>query len=180
MKFKKSLVALALVGVATAAWATVTFNASSGTGFIGRGDVITFCGKACLVTAPSIVYTEQVQYAYDCLAVWDTETGGKNTKTIHHVNLQSRQRTVTSTAQVDVNTRQAPGNSNISGYLLQGFGSVLGSQFTEASAAATCPQGDPSGSDNPPATSSWTLVPGSFTATPLSGVLTFQGATIPF
>jgi hypothetical protein len=108
---KKSVLILLFVAVAvTTVLATVSFDQNSGTGFIGRGDVISNAGKANLVDSPKITFTDFLNLSQDC------EKDGVK-KTIFH----TFQRVRNINAQVQYDTRTAKGNGNITGYILNGY-----------------------------------------------------------
>lgn len=101
------------------ALAAVTFN-EDGSGFIGRGDVITYAGKAGLVPTPDVRFTEssKTKYTQEC----KDEVGNKG-KIVEHTAHDVIVRNVN--AKVVYEARQAKGNGNISGYVLSGFGSTV-------------------------------------------------------
>ena len=115
MKTSKALVVglavnLAMVGIASAA---VTFDPATGTGFIGRGDVIDHpdLGTEALVPEPTITFADTGHYEQTCV---------KTTNGMDEAQVFRR-------GDVDIGyvaatlDQQPPGNDNISGYLLTGI-----------------------------------------------------------
>src|SRR5688572_8608251 len=77
----------ALAVVSTAAMASVSFDDTTGTGFVGKGDVQLAFGwnnKAAQDNAKSVVFSYEVEDTYDVTCEWVTVTGGPNSKTIFH------------------------------------------------------------------------------------------------
>jgi opacity protein-like surface antigen len=75
---------------ATAAFATVTFDPSTGTGFVGKGDVQVPWGwnnQKLQEEAENVdFYYESIESAdYAVTCEWNTTTGGPHPTTIHHV-----------------------------------------------------------------------------------------------
>jgi hypothetical protein len=103
------------------AFATVQFDIGTGNGFVGRGDVISHptLGKGALSVNPEITFSangahwEQVCYK--------TQGNGVTVKTFRRGNVH---------VHFTTTTRQAPGNDNISGYLLNGIGNDNGAPTT--------------------------------------------------
>jgi hypothetical protein len=95
------LIALAAAGVAMAA---VTYDPSTQTGFIGRGDVIAAAGKAGLIADPVVTFASTTHYTLTC--TWPDQTQVR-------ANLE-RTFFVVYRAQ----TRFAHGNETITGYSL--------------------------------------------------------------
>jgi hypothetical protein len=87
MNMRKLAVGAALAAVATAAMAIVTFDSTTGIGFVGKGDVQTPFGWN---NAKAQQYSTQVSFiynavnTYDVECEWTTTTGGPNPKDILH------------------------------------------------------------------------------------------------
>jgi hypothetical protein len=111
---KNLLAALILVVLAFSARADVTFDPSTGQGFIGRGDVISYLGKAGLVQSPTVVFISGEKQVFE--VTWQWETGKQEVKT-HSLTKKIE---LTSTLPVTVTTRTANGKlaTHITGYLL--------------------------------------------------------------
>ena len=111
-----SLAGAGVVAAATIASATVTFDPSTGTGYIGRGDVISNAtlGKEALTTTPDVSVSERILV---------TQTCQKATR--RHVVSVEMKRNRNVTLQVQVQTKTARGNGNISGYVLGGFSAAV-------------------------------------------------------
>jgi hypothetical protein len=164
MLVRNSFFVVATITIAAiAAYASVTFDPSTGIGFIGRGDVISFVGKSGLVVNPAIQFTSSVSLEQECEKSWTT--GGAKKQTAHFLQ-HGFAYTQTVNAVVSSETRQAKGNGNITGYLLTGFSGPAGDSLP----ASLCPD------DN----SGW-VPSGSIVITDSTGgVLTFNGTVIPF
>ena len=104
------MVSAFVIVAVTALLATVTFDQTTGIGFIGRGDVISNAGKANLVDSPKITFTDFLHLSQDC------EKDGKHSPIY---NTFTRVRNINAHVQYD--TRTAKGNGNITGYILDGF-----------------------------------------------------------
>lgn len=153
MKFAK-LAIISLFVLATSAHAAVTFDPATGTGFVGRGDIISTLGQQALGTNIVFAYTETATYQQTCMNVVSTPG---TTQT----NILNRPRHAFINGSVNYETRNARGNGNITGYILGGYASVIESQDIYA-----CPTG-------------WTLV--SVTAIAVSGgVLTANGVALSY
>jgi hypothetical protein len=94
---------LALVG-AGAASATVRYDPSTQSGFIGRGDVIAAAGKDALIPDPVVLFASSTHYTLTC--TWPDQT--------------QRRATIERTTFVlfRAATRYAPGSGTITGYSL--------------------------------------------------------------
>lgn len=84
---KKLVVAAASAALlSTAASAAVTYDPAVG-GFAGKGDLQTLFNwnnNLLQANATGIVFTWESAAEYDAVCEFDTETGGKNSKIIHH------------------------------------------------------------------------------------------------
>lgn len=115
-KLKYALVCVAsCILVAGAAFADVNYGfdadaPESSVGFIGRGDIISLMGKESLVNDP--VVTIEQSATYEVVLQWET---GVKTKKIH---TNKRKYKIGLDGVVLANPRKAPGNGNITGYIL--------------------------------------------------------------
>lgn len=120
MKLIKLATALAFAGAATAAYATVTFDPATGTGFVGKGDVQLVFGwnNAQLQNnAGSLSFSYQTESKYDATCEWTTTAG--NGRIIYH------DVTVNKTVQIsDSVAYDARTHKQVDGFNLTGFGSV--------------------------------------------------------
>lgn len=107
---QSGLAGFVLAAVATLAWAAISFDPSSGVGTIGRSDVITYIGKADLVTSPTVTFEQSVTLSQNCSKV-SNNVPKQSTATM----MFQRRRLVAAEAQVP-----APGK-DITGYLLKGY-----------------------------------------------------------
>lgn len=109
------LMVVSLGGVSSA-FADVTFNPADGTGFVGRGDVLSTLGKNA-VAAPglvSFIYSDEVTYDIPCKKETKKQT---MTKTFtRHGSVQ---------ANVSYSSRTNNGSKLVvTGYVLTGYGSI--------------------------------------------------------
>ena len=105
--------------VAAGASAAVTFDPATGTGFVGKGDVQLALGlNNRQVQTAALDFTYSAIETADVTCEWDTETGGKVSKTIHHVVVNQKEAVVNSTVAYDARIR-----NQITGYNLTGFSS---------------------------------------------------------
>lgn len=95
------LVALAAAGAAAAG---VTYNPSTQTGFIGRGDVIAAAGKAALIADPVVTFSSNTSYTLTCTWPDQTQVRANLTRTFFLVYRPK--------------PRVSPGNETITGYSL--------------------------------------------------------------
>lgn len=170
---KTFLAVVAAAGVlaltASPALADVSFDSSSGTGFVGKGDVQTafaWNNKQLQANAHdvSFSYDATVSYAATCTFVTGDGTRGEKTHDVAH-----RSSTALSSA-VDADPRQAKGQQ-VTGFVLTGF---AGEPTTTGRPAPVV--GGPC-MGNPGHDGTWTSV----TVTGASGGLsvTFGGVTVP-
>ena len=118
------IAAAAALAVSTAALATVTFNPSTGTGFVGKGDVQLALGwnnAALQSNAGAVTFTYETQATYDVTCEWDSFNSGHQKTTIHHavhdgLSLASR-------AVFDAATRNNK-RGDVTGFNLLGYSSV--------------------------------------------------------
>lgn len=113
---KKRTLAIAVATISIAAIAAparaVAFDINTGAGFIARGDVISHptLGKNALVQDPRITFSRNgAHYEQTCL-----KTTGTTQSKVFSQGLSS--------VRFTLDTRNAPGNSNISGYILNSAG----------------------------------------------------------
>ena len=120
MKLHKLLVAVCVAAAASAAYATVTFDPATGTGFVGKGDVQLVLGWNNAVLqqyALQLKFSYQVQDKYDATCEWTTTTGSG--KVIYH------DVTVKKSVQVsDIVAYDARTHKQVDGFNLTGYGSV--------------------------------------------------------
>ena len=114
------LALIAMLVAAGAVFAAVTFNSSTGTGFVGKGDVQLAFGwnNAKLQSnASGVSFTYNAKDTYDVTCEWDTETGHG---TVHHDITVPRHTGVNSTIAYDARVR-----NQITGFNLTGFGATV-------------------------------------------------------
>jgi hypothetical protein len=137
-KTMKSILALCVCLVAgTVAYAAVTFDPVSGTGFVGKGDVQSALGynNAQLQEAAA-----DLVFAYDSTVVTEVSWICTNS---NNQNTQERERTTTSTIQGVVSVVARNNNNNqITGFNLDGYsGAPTTSTTTEGNPLNSCPSG---------------------------------------
>jgi hypothetical protein len=131
MKTTKKLICVAVcLVVAGIALASVTFNPTTGVGFVGKGDVQTALGlnnaqmqaliTANLTTSGLIAFTYQSVDTYEVINAW--ATGNPD----NPVSLSSHLQTVTTTVSVNsviaFDPRKVNGQQQYTGFNLTGFG----------------------------------------------------------
>jgi hypothetical protein len=115
--------AAAFAVVSTAALATVTFDPSTGTGFVGKGDVQLAFGwnnAAAQNNAGKVTFTYNVSASYDAVCTWVTGEGTRGEKT-HNVTHKTSS-SVISGVQYD-----ARAHKQVDGFILRGFGATIDS-----------------------------------------------------
>ena len=118
--------------------ASVIFDSETGEGFVGKGDVQTAFGwnnAQLQKNAGGVTFTYNKTDKYDVTCEWDTTTGGKDPKTIHH-EVTNRKN-----SKVDAGVLfEARKNSQITGFNLNGFNNESNSQAIPA-VGDSCPNG---------------------------------------
>ena len=114
---------LLLVGLlAVAAYAAVTFDPSSGTGFVGKGDVQTAFGwnnAELQANASGVTFTYVAVDTYDVTVEWDTGNADQPQSIQHHIITQTKRASVNATVAYDARTHK-----QIDGFILTGYGST--------------------------------------------------------
>jgi|KBSMisStaDraftv2_1062788.scaffolds.fasta_scaffold191861_2 hypothetical protein len=112
---------MALLAVSAVAYATVTFDASNGTGFVGKGDVQAAFGwnnKEAQNNIGGLVFSFNATDHYAAVCEWVTGLGTRGQKT-HDISLMRRTSIASSVAFEARSQRQ------ISGINLNGFSSTV-------------------------------------------------------
>jgi hypothetical protein len=133
---RKSFVAAAaaLAVVSTAAVASVTFDSSTGTGFVGKGDVQLAFGwnnAAAQKNATAVSFGYDAVDKYDVECYWETTTG--NGRVVVHDITVPRHTSVSSAV-----TYEARKTGQYTGYNLNGFGATT-TNGTVPVVGGTCP-----------------------------------------
>lgn len=124
--------------ISTAAMATVTFDPTTGVGFVGKGDIQTLFGwnnSKLQTNAGGVSFTYEVHATYDVTCEWETVTGGPHSKTIIH--------DVTVPKHININDHigyDARAKNQISGFILTGFGHEI-DDVTVPVVGGSCPNG---------------------------------------
>lgn len=144
MKFTvKSAVAVITAAAAAAAFAAVTFEPVSGTGFVGKGDVQLAFGwnnKQLQDNATFVTFSTEQSTQYSITCEWETVTGGKNSKIIEHVVTIKKNRNV----QGAVNADPRAGRSQFTGFNLFGYGAVTETGGVAPKVGDACPMANES------------------------------------
>jgi hypothetical protein len=144
-RMKKLYLAIALalatmVVTAGAAFAIVTFDPESGTGFVGKGDVQLAFGwndKQLQQNASSVTFSYDATENYEAVCTFITGEGTRGEKT-HNV---ARERSSQVNSVIEYEKRTNP-NSKITGFRLTGLGTTTESGEVPV-VGGTCPGGGP-------------------------------------
>ena len=115
--------AVALATISTAAMASVTFDYTSGTGFVGKGDVQLAFGwnnAAAQKNANAVTFAVNSLTSYEAVCTWTTGEGKKGEK-IHNVE-HKKSATVLSNVAFELKK-----TGQYTGYFLNGFGATTSS-----------------------------------------------------
>jgi hypothetical protein len=114
MQKRSVFAALAAVAVtATAAYAIVTFDTATGTGFVGKGDVqlaFDWNNKALQQNAAQVTFTYDDNVTYDILCEQQQTANQKTFQRSQGIN-----------AVMDGDPRQVKGQKQFTGFILSGF-----------------------------------------------------------
>ena len=117
MKLSKLLTGLAAAAAATAAIATVTFNFTTGVGFVGKGDVQTafvWNNATLQKNASGVSFAYKASDVYDVECYWETTTG--NGKIIVHDITIPKHRNINATIAYDARTHKQIDGFNLTGF----------------------------------------------------------------
>lgn len=137
----------AIACISTAALATVTFDPTAGTGFVGKGDVqIAFGWNNAVMQSrhTSVTFAVDQSVSYDVTCEWTTVTGGKDSKTIPHE--ATIHRNISSSAAVDATSRKT---GQYTGWFLTGYTDGFSSVVLPV-VGDPCPQGGTAADADPP------------------------------
>lgn len=137
MNIRALLLGAAVALVATTAWATVTFDPNTGTGFVGKGDVQTAFGWNNAMVQSN---AGGVSFEYDASATYDVtiefDTGTRNIT--HHTVTQNKSTVVNDQVVTALRTNT---HGDLTGFNLTGFGSVSVTGDTIPNVGDSCPNG---------------------------------------
>lgn len=139
MKLGKILMGTIAAAAATVALATVTFNFSTGVGFVGKGDVQTAFGWNNAVAqnnALALSFAYKANDVYDVECYWTTTTGSG--KIIVHDITIPKHRNINDTVAYD-----ARSNKQINGFNLTGFNGGVINDKPIPQVGDSCPGGNP-------------------------------------
>lgn len=121
MKALKTLAAAALLASTSYAFAAVTFDSATGTGFVGKGDVQLAFGwnnKQLQDNAGGVTFKYEFTETYEAVCTWTTGEGKKGEKT-HNVS-HTTSSSVASTLDYEPRTK-----NQISGFSLNGIKATI-------------------------------------------------------
>lgn len=130
-----TLMAIALLSVSIATFAAVTFDLSTGTGFVGKGDVQNAFGwnnTQLQNNASGVSLTYDAVETYEVELYWETETG--NGKVIIHEVTIPRHTSVNASIAYDARTKNQITGFNLTGLgatTYEGFVPVVGQEWPE-------------------------------------------------
>jgi hypothetical protein len=149
MNFRKLSAGLALAGAAAVAFAAVTFDPGTGTGFVGKGDVqiaFDWNNKALQDNFRGVTFTfvEQTDYVITC----EWTTGEKNPTL--HVQTKTKTVGVNGTLASAARKNSSGKDGEVTGFFLTGYGSVVteGGNFTAPEEGDKCPANNQAGVDD--------------------------------
>jgi hypothetical protein len=113
---------IATFALSSPASAAVTFDAETGRGFVGKGDIQLLNGwnNAQLQTNAASVaqnFRFKQQDRYEIVCMWTTVTGGKTPKTVVHEVEQTRN--INANLSIDATART---RNQVNGFILNGYG----------------------------------------------------------
>jgi hypothetical protein len=132
---KKVFTAAALTLAAAAAMATVTFDAASGTGFVGKGDVQLAFGwnnAALQANAGGLTFSYDAVETYDAECYWETQTG-KGKVVVHDITVPRH------TAIKGAVAHEARTHKQIDGFKLTGYAGAPVVNGVVPTIGAVCP-----------------------------------------
>lgn len=137
----KIISAIALVATLfTVAFAIVTFDPNTGTGFVGKGDVQTPFGwnnAAAQQNATGVTFTYNVTETYDVTIEFDTGNPAQPKSVKHHVLTQGKSSAVNASI-----ASEARRTGQYTGWNLNGFGATVVSGDSIPSVGDSCPNGN--------------------------------------
>lgn len=120
----KNFILASLILFSLSSHATVSFDFTSGAGFVGRGDIIDSLGKEALDTQISFTYIEDAKYEVPCIR----DNG------VHRVPVTLiRKVSIDASVLSDTRTNR---QGHITGFLLNGFANEIASEGN-----LSCPPG---------------------------------------
>lgn len=122
--------------ISTAAFASVSFDSSTGTGFVGKGDIQVLYGwnnAQAQSNAKLVSFSYDATDTYDVACEWTTTTGGPNSHEIFHDITVPRHTRVASSINSDPRK-----TGQYTGYNLNGFGSTT-TEGSVPTVGGTCP-----------------------------------------
>lgn len=104
----------------TKKWRNITYDATTGRGFVGKGDVqftLNYNNALMQQNADHLVFTQDSEDVYDVTVEWDT--GGKK-ETKHHIITQHKTTTLTDKVNYDTKVKK-----QVVGFILNGISSIV-------------------------------------------------------
>jgi hypothetical protein len=140
-RFAAPVLAVAgLLASSAIAFAAVNFDSSTGTGFVGKGDVQLAFGwnnkqLQDNVNAGLVTFKYNSEDSYDITCEWETVTGGRNSQVIPHAVDIHKTQTVKAAVALDPRVR-----NQITGLNLTGFGDLVTTGPAVPAVGDACPQ----------------------------------------
>lgn len=140
MKMRALLLGATMVLAATAAFATVTFDPNTGTGFVGKGDVqLAFGWNNAMVQANAT----GVSFEYDSSATYDVtiefDTGNSDHNVTHHTLTQNK---ATAVNDQVVSSMRTNTHGDLTGFNLTGLGTPIVTGDAIPNVGDPCPNGN--------------------------------------
>lgn len=137
---KFSLALTACSAVLATAYAACTFDATTGHGSVGKGDIQEVFGwnnAALQSNAANLTFTYVRSASYTIQCEWETTTGGKNAKVVEHSVTHTRSADVTSAVVTELKANKA---GQVTGFTLCGFDNVSNAgEVPVVGGSAACP-----------------------------------------
>jgi hypothetical protein len=135
--FYAAVAATALIS--SAAFAAVSFDSSTGNGFVGKGDIQVLYGwnnQQLQRNASGVTFSYDATDTYDVECYWETVTG-RGTIIVHDINVPRHTR-VNASIAYDARSNSKGKDGPITGFNLTGFGSTT-TEGTVPTVGGTCP-----------------------------------------
>jgi hypothetical protein len=121
MKLRTSILTIVAILIAVAAVASVTFDANTGTGFVGKGDVqiaFNWNNAALQNKAAGVYFTYESSDSYSATCTWITGEGTRGERT-HNVTVPRHTQVYSM-----INGTARSGPHQFTGFILNGFGTT--------------------------------------------------------
>lgn len=128
------------MAIGSVAGAAVIFDPATGTGFVGKGDVqlaIGWNNKQLQDNAADVTFAYNDVVSYEWFCYRETTTGGPEPKVVPHTNERARSQAVD--GDVNADPRQKKGQSQFTGFTLNGWDGDPDLGAFEGPALGSCP-----------------------------------------